>query len=138
MKQSEQFVQGYVEMHTAEQVKQQKELIKEQMKGQPIPKKDESFWAKKWMNGAKNQLKDFKVPDIAIPKLPPMPSANNKQPNIIQEAPAMLDIEHEVAPPKVEPMMEPIDEQLIESTPPSSKNEDSNPYHQDSNPYHEE
>jgi hypothetical protein len=55
-------------------------MIKEQMKGQPIPpQKDESFWAKKWIKGAKNQLKDFKVPEMpAIPKLPPMPHSNNK------------------------------------------------------------
>ena len=83
LSQSERFVQGYVEMHTAEQIKLQKEMIKEQMKGQPIPQKDESFWAKKWIKGAKNQLKDFKVPDLPIPKLPPMPSANVKQPDLI-------------------------------------------------------
>ena len=69
-------------------------MIKEQMKGQPIPpQKDESFWAKKWIKGAKNQLKDFKVPEMpAIPKLPPMPHSNNKQPEFITEAPAQLDI----------------------------------------------
>lgn len=102
-------------------------MIKEQMKNQPMQPKDESFWAKKWIKGAKNNIKDFKVPNIGVPnipkmsmpKLPPMPSANQKQPEIIQEAPADLDIQHETGPPKVQSLMDSIDEQQIESTPPS-------------------
>jgi hypothetical protein len=127
LKSNENFVQSFVEMHTAEQVKLQKEIIKEKMKHVPLAQK-EDFWAKKWIKGAKNHIKEFKVPELPIPKLPPMPSSHSvKPPDIIAEAPANLDIEHEIAPPKVQSLLEPIDEQLIESTPPSEKSA-KNPY----------
>ena len=146
--QNEHFVQDYVEMHTANQIKEQKEMLKKQIEeakrtGAPIPTtttKDEGFWAKKWIKGAGNsinKIKDFKV-ELPIPKLPPMPAQHAKQPEIIPEATVDLQIEHESAPPKVVSLMEPIDEQQIESTPPATKLIESTPPATEPNPYQEE